>query len=187
MKYWNIKTAFFCIVIGAITMTGFTQTNKDYELLSPDKKVKIVISVADNISYSVLYQSQALLEKSPISLTVKEHGVLGKNPKVEKVGNRSVNEVLHPVLKVKSADVVDHFNEISLEFAGGYGLDFRAYNDGAAYRWWTNLDGTIQVVLEEASFNFAEDHNIYFPTEESFLTHSERLYEYVMPAGLGGY
>jgi alpha-glucosidase len=185
MEYGNIKSAFFCIVIGAITMTGFTQTSKDYELLSPDKKVKIVISVADSISYSVMYQSQTLLEKSPISLTVKEHGVPGQNPKVEKVGNRSVNEILHPVLKVKSADIADNFNELSLEFADGYGLDFRAYDDGAAYRWRTNFDGTIQVVSEEASFNFADDHNIYFPTEESFLTHSERLYEYIPISSIG--
>jgi alpha-glucosidase len=185
MKYGNIKSAVFCLFIGTITISGYGQTSKDYELLSPDKKVKIAITVADRISYSVMYQSQTLLENSPILLTVKEHGVLGQNPKVEKVANRSVNAVLHPVLKVKSADIADHFNEISLEFTGGYGLDFRAYNDGAAYRWRINFDGTIQVVSEEASFYFAEDHNIYFPTEESFLTHSERLYEYIPISSIG--
>jgi alpha-glucosidase len=185
MRCGNIKSAFFCILIVSISMTGFAQTSRDYELLSPDKKIKIVISVAEEISYSLFYRSKSLLEKSPISLMVKEHGTLGQNPKVGKVENRSVDEVLHPVLKVKSADIRDHFNEISLEFAGGYGLDFRAYDDGAAYRWRTNFDGTIQVVLEQASFNFTNDHNIYFPTEESFLTHSERLYEYIPISSIG--
>ncbi len=185
MRFENMKLAVFCLIIGVITISGYGQTSKDYELLSPDKKIKVVITIADRISYSVMYQSQALLEKSPISLTVKEHGELGKNSKVQEVNNRSVNEILHPAVKVKSADIRDHFNEISLVFAGGYGLDFRAYNDGLAYRWRTNYNGTVQVVSEQASFNFAEDHNIYFPTEESFLTHSERLYEYIPISSIG--
>ncbi|MBN2180922.1 MAG: glycoside hydrolase family 97 protein [Sedimentisphaerales bacterium] len=178
MRCANMKWVVL-LVIGAITMAGFGQTAKDYELLSPNKDIKVIISIADKISYSVSYKSQTLLEQSPISLTIKENGALGQNPKVEKVENRIGNEILHPVVREKSADITDHFNEISFEFAGGYGLDFRAYDDGAAYRWRTNFDGTIHVVSEQASFCFSEDHNIYFPMEESFLTHSERLYEYI--------
>ena len=180
-----MKLAVFLIVSGAIIMASYGQTGGDYELLSPDKKIQIEISIADKISYSLSYQSQMLLEKSPISLTVKEHGVLGRESKVEKFERSSIDNVLHPVVRVKSADITDRFNNISFEFAGGYGLDFRAYDDGAAYRWRTNLDGKIQVASEEAAFCFAGDYKIYFPTEESFLTHSERLYEYIPISSIG--
>jgi alpha-glucosidase len=184
MGFGNMKWVVFWI-IGALTMTSFGQAAREYELLSPDKEIKVVISIADKITYSVFDQSQVLLEKCPISLTVSGHGVLGQGAKVEKTEQGSTNEELHPVVRVKSANITDNFNSLSFEFAGGYGLDFRAYDDGVAYRWKTNFDGKIQVVSEEAAFCFPDDHNIFFPTEESFLTHSERLYEYIPISSIG--
>jgi len=79
---------------------------------------------------------------------------------------------------VKSREISDNYNELQLEFEGDFSVDFRAYNDAAAYRFRTRLPGEITVSSELVALNFPEDHSLYFPTEESFLTHSERLYEY---------
>src|SRR4030042_4753540 len=125
VKNRNMLWAFFLMVTGVLTMASFGQTAQDYELLSPDKEIKVVISTAETITYSVYYQSRALLEKCPISMTVNGHGVLGRNPKMEKAGRGSTSEELHTVVKVKSASITDNFNSLAFEFAGGYGLDFR--------------------------------------------------------------
>ncbi len=105
--------------------------------------------------------------------------MLGSNPKAVDEQRGSLNDVLRPVLKTKSAEIKDRCAWMSLDFAGGYSLDIRAYDDGVAWRLRTALEGRVRVVSEVAEFVFPADHKIYFPTEESFLTHSERLYEYL--------
>jgi alpha-glucosidase len=63
-----------------------------------------------------------------------------------------------------------------LKFKGDYSLVFRAYNDGVAYRWVLNKKEEIIVRNEQVSFVLENQDSVYFPDEESFLTHSERLY-----------
>jgi hypothetical protein len=53
----------------------------------------------------------------------------------------------------------------------------RAYDDGVAYRWKTTLPGEVIVVGEDVSLTFAGDHLVYFPEEESLLSHQERSYK----------
>ncbi len=76
----------------------------------------------------------------------------------------------------KRSKVIDHCNELSIDFKGDYSLVFRAYNDGIAYRWLINREGEIIVNNEISTFNLSANDSVYFPEEESFLTHSERKY-----------
>jgi alpha-glucosidase len=152
---------------------------KEYDVLSHNKNLKMTVSVQDGIIYRITFRGKEIVSSSPISMSIRGVGILGKNPKVKRVRRRSVDETIIPVVRVKSKSILDRYEEMSMDFAGGYGIDFRVYDDGAAYRFRTDLSGTIQVVSEEAVFRFAGDHSVYFPTEESFLTHSERLYEVV--------
>ena len=73
--------------------------------------------------------------------------------------------------------IVDRCNEMTLQCEGGFDLICRAYNDGVAYRFVTDIDKEIEVVMEDVTFNFTDDHSIYFPEEESFQTHSVRDYK----------
>src|SRR2546423_1764975 len=45
----------------------------------------------------------------------------------------------------------------------GYGIIFRAYDDGAAYRFFTTRKGDLTIVSEEADFNFNNDDTFYMP------------------------
>ena len=150
-----------------------------YDLLSPDQKTRLRIEVGDEIRYTLYHNSRELIAPSPISLTINGSQQLGINPQLEGVSRRSVDEMIHPVVRVKSRYVADRFNEITFDFKGNFSLYFRAYDDGVAYRFRTEYDKEIEVSAEEVTFNFTDDHHVYFPTEESFLTHSERLYEYI--------
>jgi alpha-glucosidase len=61
--------------------------------------------------------------------------------------------------------------------AGGYAVVFRAYNNGAAYRMETSLpQNQVKVYSEESGFNFAGDYSVYYPQEDSFMSHNERRY-----------
>jgi len=164
--------------------SGTTSLAKEYQVASPDEDLRLKIDVGEKISYSLIYKSQVLLEPSPISLTLSPNRLLGANPQVRQVKQRSVDEKIIPPVRIKSAVIPDRFNEMSIEFVGGFSLIFRAYNEGVAYRFVTDIDGEITVVTEEVTFNFSRDHAIYFPEEESFQSHSEREFKYLRLSGI---
>jgi alpha-glucosidase len=170
----------FFIYICFFTCFGQTAfTSNSHEILSPDANIRLQIEIGEKILYSVFYKSKEILKPSPISMTVKNKDILGKNPILEDVGQKSESQEILPVIPAKSSVIRDHFNQIILKFKGGYSLIFRVYNDGVAYRFQTAFDRDIEILSEEVAFHFGGDHHVYFPREESFFTHQERIYEYL--------
>ena len=133
---------------------------KDYQVLSPDKKLQIVV-VQDGgtISYSVSYNGTTLVAPSEVSLTLTDGTVWGGASRFGKARTRSVNQsVSTPVFK--RAEVKDVFNELRL-VSKSFDLVFRAYDDGAAYRFEPRQ--AVSVKAEQATFRFPEDWQAYIP------------------------
>jgi alpha-glucosidase len=151
----------------------------EHEVLSPDQNIKLKIEIGENITYSVFYKSKQILKPSPVSMTLRNQGILGHNPVLEDVSQKSKNQKIHPVVRVKSATIIDNFNQLILKFKGNYSLIFRVYDDGLAYRFQTSFEQDIDILSEEVVFHFNADPHIYFPSEESFFTHQERIYKYL--------
>jgi len=172
------KCKLVILLCAAYVLSSTVSFGKDYDVVSPDKALRLKVTVNNTIQYSVSYKSKVLIEPSAISLKLGGDTVLGVNPQVRQVKRRAVDEEILPVVQVKRKKILDQFNEMTLEFEGGFGLVCRAYNDGVAYRFVTDIDEPIKVVMEEATFNFPDNYGIYFPEEESFQTHSERDYKY---------
>ncbi|HKJ67307.1 MAG TPA: glycoside hydrolase family 97 protein [bacterium] len=149
-----------------------------YSLSSPDEQVEVQIETGDQLGYAVHYQGDKIIDTSPISLTLRNGKVLGANTSLNETDTRSVNETITPVVPVKQREIPNHFNERILRFDGEYSVIFRAYNDGVAYRFVTEMDGEITVAFEQASFRFTRDHPIYVPVTDSYLTHQEENYTY---------
>jgi len=89
---------------------------------------------------------------------------------------RTVDERITPVVPEKFSLIRDHCEELSLDFADGWGIDVRAYDDGVAYRFRSSIGDSAIVAAEEFTATFSDSPTVWFPTEESFLTHSERVY-----------
>lgn len=166
-------TALFLIIF---TLNLSASVAKDYEVSSPSGNVVIHISVGNNITYSVNYQNKTILNPSAISVNLGSGLVLGENPTVDDMREQSVNKTLHPVIPLKSSEVSDHYNQLTLQFRNNYSVVFRAYDSGAAYRFEIQRKGNIRVYNEQSDFNFAGDYRILFPEEESFHSHYERMY-----------
>jgi alpha-glucosidase len=152
---------------------------ENQEVLSPDKNIKLVVEIDQQILYSVYHKSQEILKPSPISMTIKDKGKLGFEPVLSNATQRSIDQKILPVVREKRAAIPERFNELTLNFKNDFDLIFRVYDDGVAYRFQTSFDGNIDVLDEEVLFDFGADHHVYFPTEESYFTHQERLYEYL--------
>jgi alpha-glucosidase len=152
---------------------------------SPSGIIAVTVTAGAELRWSVSVGGEPVLLPSRIALTLDGGRVLGAPATVRAVGARSVDQVLRPVVRVKRAEVRDHFSERRIDFAGDYALIVRAYNDGVAYRFVTKLPGDIEVRAEEASFRFAADHKLYFPEETSFLSHQERSYKRIRIGEVG--
>ena len=165
------------ILTGLILMlVAAAKAQSDYSLHSPDNRVEVKVRAGDRIQYDILFKGKPVLENSQLSLNI-EHRVLGVSPKVLATKTRSWDKVVEPVVRQKFREIRDNYNELRLEFDGGYAVTFRAYKEGAAYRFETTLpQAQVHVYDEEGIFNFAGDRTVYYPQEESFFSHNERKY-----------
>ena len=151
--------------------------SQEYNLFSPDKKNEIKINTEKNISFSVYSNNHELISPSLIALKLEDGKTLGSNPVISDTHKKIVDTAVYPVIKQKSEKIINSYNELKLNFKGDYSLVFRAFNNGVAYRFETGYKDSIKIKSEVASFNFATDDTVYFPQEESFISHNERLYK----------
>jgi alpha-glucosidase len=164
-------------LFGAFLAFSVTTTaQSSYDLRSPDNRIEIRIRTVPALRYDVLLKGRALLQDSTLSLDV-DHKTLGAEPKVRAAKKSSYDQTVEPPVRQKFAKIREHYNELRLEMDGGYAVVFRAYNEGAAYRFETSLSQKeVRVYGEEVKFNFASDTLVYYPQEDSMFSHNERKY-----------
>ena len=147
-------------ILAAVLMTvSAAAASKHYELKSPDGDLVVSIEAGEGISYSLTHGEDILLDKTGISMTTVEGVLFGGIQPVKKVSRKSVSETIETVV-YKKAEVKDEFNEITLRFKQ-FSVVFRAYDDGMAYRFISHLKGQYRIDYEMASFNFAQDWNMW--------------------------
>ena len=135
---------------------------KEYKVTSPDGKLNVTVQVSKNITYSLTHESTNILSASPVSMTLESGEVLGKSPKGIKARQSSVNRTVASPFYKKS-QVTENYNELTLTFNGNYGLIFRAYNAGMAYRFTTNRKDSLTIINEEFTLNFTKDFQTVAP------------------------
>ncbi|MBQ7440327.1 MAG: glycoside hydrolase family 97 N-terminal domain-containing protein, partial [Prevotella sp.] len=133
---------------------------KDYRVQSPNGKLSITVSADKQLTWQVAYQGKTILAPSVMSVDLGS-AILGKNVKVRKASTRRIDETFAtPVYK--KAQVRDCCNELTLDCKDGYQVVFRAYDEGAAYRFVINryVD---KLHHEQVEFCFADDHKALIP------------------------
>lgn len=135
----------------------------NYRVTSPDGHISAAVMVGEDIRYSVSRNEQTLIAPSTISMDLSDGTVFGQNDKVRKTVRTSFDDTFSTVA-YKKAEVRDNYNQILLNFKE-FSLIFRAYDDGVAYRFVSNLDKkkTYEVISEQAEFNFGEDRQAFIP------------------------
>lgn len=155
----------FIFLAAAISGAAFPTFAKDvnYRVTSPDGHISATVMVGEDIRYSVSLNEQTLIAPSTISMNLSDGTVFGRNDKVRKTVRTSFDDTFSTVA-YKKAEVRDNYNQILLNFKE-FSLIFRAYDDGVAYRFVSNLDKkkTYEVISEQAEFNFGEDRQAFIP------------------------
>ena len=170
-----LKKALF-VMLPLSLAVGDAKAQSSYDLRSPNNRIELRIRTANGIRYDVLLGGRAILQDCTLSIDV-DHKKLGAEPKVLKHKEGSQDRVLEPVVRQKFAKIRENYKELHLDLDGGYGVTFRAYNEGAAYRLETSLpQADVKIYGEEMNLNFPSNYVVYYPEEESFFSHNERKY-----------
>ena len=150
---------------------------KSYKLASPNGEIKVSVSVADKIYYDIAYGQETLLENGTMQLQVGNQW-LGQHPKVSKASIQSVDENIRPVIPFKFSNIRNHYNQLLLKFNGNYSVEFRAFDDGVAYRFITSKKGEMEVMDELLQVNFPADYQMHLQRSGNFGTNYEMFYEH---------
>jgi len=146
-----------------ICFYSLSLSGKDFTVFSPDKNIRVVVRIAENIHYSLFFRNKEIIKPSAISLTLNQNMVLGNNPQVKSVRYNGVKDTLYPPVRIKRKEVVDHYNQMTITFKNNFGLVVRVFDDGAAYRFRTGFKDSIRIFAEEANFSFTSDDTVFFP------------------------
>jgi alpha-glucosidase len=161
----------------AICLIGFTtviaqQKQKVFSLASPNGKVALSVVVGKKITWAVNHQADSIIIPSAISLELESGEVLGENPIVISSKIMIINETFKAI-NYKKDSVKNNYNQLLLNIKGGYGVVFRAYNDGVAYRFFTNRKDSLVIKKEEANFNFNKDYKTLVPYVRDLREHDK--------------
>ncbi len=149
------------LTLSIMTLTALSVfAGKSYNLESPNGLIKADISVGKELTYSVTLNGKEVLSESPISMTLSDGTVWGVDPKVTKLSRKSVDTYINSPF-YRSEKIQDKYNSATIDFKGGWGVEFRAYNDGIAYRFKSSKGKSLVVADENVTYNFPFDATSY--------------------------
>ena len=167
----------------------FTAAAKTYILGSPDGSISVEVNVGDNVNYSVTRNGHIALKNCAIAMETS-NCTYGVQPKVKSAKTSEHRGVYRPYNHYKTREVADNYNELKLTFKDGWSLEFRAYDNGAAYRIVTAAKGRMTVSNETVEYRMPQEAQVCLSLEnmpgekDPFRTMYERKYTFEKVAQL---
>lgn len=182
----NNKSYILLLILAIICCRTSVSAQKQFLVQSPDNELKVNISVGNTIEYSVSHNGDLMIANSPISMSLTNGKSFGINPRLAGLSSKTLNDTITASV-YKRKEIADTYNELILRFKEGFSLVFRAYNDGIAYRFVSNLKKPFEVKSEEVNFNFPTDQKAYIPyvqiikepIEKQFYNSFENTYQHI--------
>ncbi|MEY4904909.1 MAG: hypothetical protein RLZZ292_2724, partial [Bacteroidota bacterium] len=165
------------LLLGLFLSVNIAFAQKNYQLISPDKSIELMIKVSDRVYYEVKLNGNPVVAPTAVGMTI-DGQTIGNRPRVTNVSEDVHTGTLMPVVRQKSKEIQDSYNEQKLQFDGNYALTFRVYNGGVAYRFSTSFDKKEVIVnSEDFKLNLVENDTLYYGEEEKLFSHNERVHK----------
>ena len=178
------RILFVVALVCALFCSCASATEGTYTLTSPDGKVVAEVTVDGGTAYTVAYDGNVVVSKATAAMVLSDGTTLGAG-KVRKVTTYAVNEPIAAMLYTRSV-VEDNYNALKVEFADRSSIEFRAYDEGVAYRFATNRSGEMTVQSEEYTLSFDKPYNCWIAynnlsgtKKDKYFTSFEHLYKYL--------
>jgi alpha-glucosidase len=171
-----MKRTLLLVILSLLPL--YYSLSKEYKVASPDNKISLTVSIGTDIKWSASREGKEIINNSKIALILASGKVLGENEKIRKAAFSRLNDIIIPVVANKKSKISDNCNILTITFNSGFSLQFRAYNDGVAYRFQTKMKEDITVKNEISEFIFPAGSHAWYPLETSFMSHNERTFIY---------
>ncbi|MBK7712673.1 MAG: glycoside hydrolase family 97 N-terminal domain-containing protein [Bacteroidales bacterium] len=166
------------ILVILFVLTATCSFARDYNVNSPDGRTGITVNAGTQITWSATYDGKEIFSASRIAMILEGGKILGDNEKIASASVNKLQDIIKPVVANKRSEITNSCNIITLYFKSGFSVEFRAYNDGVAYRFETFFKGDITVTNEISELAFPQGSHAWYPLETSFMSHNERTFIY---------
>jgi alpha-glucosidase len=177
----KLTNKFVCCLVLLLVSATQLFAQKTIDLTSPNGELKVSINLGDKIYYSVSGNGQDLLTKNHLGLILRD-GALGENPKLISAKKTKGEEIIKPYVSLKFSTVKSTYNDLLMTFKGDYSVEFRAFDDGIAYRFITRKKGNVEVMSEDFAINFPSEYLLHLQLNNGFKSAYEELYQHVASA-----
>lgn len=165
-----------CTLLGLGSFVFASALNaKVIDLKSPNGELSLSVNLSDRISYQISANGNVLLDSCYLQMNLSDTEI-GKNPKLMKEVRKTVDETLKPVVPLKYSSIKNSYNSLLLSFKGNYSVEFRAFDNGVAYRFITNGKNDVEVINEDFVINTPANYQVYIQQPGSFKTAYEEPY-----------
>ncbi|MBN2651593.1 MAG: glycoside hydrolase family 97 catalytic domain-containing protein [Spirochaetales bacterium] len=150
------------------------------EVVSPSGEHSISVAYGDCLKLSIKSGDQLVLDDSSISLVVDGVDALS-GAEIVGVVDSSESNIVDVVVPNTFSQFKENYNQKKIIFSSGLSLVLRAYDDGVAYRWESNIQkDEIFITNEKIDLQFAYNFNSFFPRPNGvgFFSHHENLFRY---------
>lgn len=174
----------------ALFAAAFCLQAKKYEVKSPDGRLSLTVENAAQLTWSLSIDGTVVSSLNRISMELRKADgsslFLGPKAGVKKAVKGRVSRVIDtPFYRQKS--VKEEYNSLILKMKGGFSVELRAYDQGVAYRFITEMRDSITVKNETAEFHTGGSMDAIIPYQykqisDIYESSFENTYEYI-PAG----
>lgn len=179
-----MKKIILCLWIMASCVASAAARTFQY-VSSPNGRLKMSVSIGSLLKLTLYCDSKKLME-APISMKLDDNTVWGSNATFQKATRSEPYRTISTNLYTRST-VADHCNELTLTFAQGFNLVVRAYDNGCAYRFVSDKEGTYNVESENSTWTFPTGAKVTYRWSEPNLGEQESLYSPLNSHGEGWY
>lgn len=180
-------------LLGLIVAAGCVSPSMAYKLQSPDGKIVADIQAKDGLNYSVSFNGHEVIAPSPVSMSTERGTIPSSKFKLGKAATKHVDAVVKsPFYRAES--IKENYNSVTFPLdgdpAGKWTVEFRAYNDGVAYRFAYQGSKEVTVKNENVQYNFAGDPSVYAAyvkprkPEDQYFNSFENTYTYTPVSGM---
>ena len=152
------KVLVLMVALCAIAVAQAKPTVKS--ITSPDGTLKVTVTIDQDIRWSVEADGKTVINPSQIAMQIGENETWGVAPRLKKAVVGKIDEVI-PSPLYKKAQVEDKCSTLTLTFNGDYAVEFRAYDEAAAYRFVSTRKGAYTVKNEISEYAFEGEPTVY--------------------------
>jgi alpha-glucosidase len=128
-----MKQIYFLLIAVVVLTTNVLA--KAYKIQSPDKSIKLAVTIDNKITYSVWYKSLLVTENNAISMQVEGFKTFGEQPVVKSVNTKDLKETITATVPYKNSLINDECQQLTIQFKDNYSLFSGLITMGSHIGW----------------------------------------------------